>query len=199
MAGVEVVVFDLGGVLLDWNPRHLYRQVFDGDEDAMERFLTEVCTSDWNHALDLGRPFADAVAELAAAHPHHDAAVRAYWDRWDEMVPSDLPETVAVLAELAAADVATYGLTNFSAETFPRMAERFAWLAQLAGIVVSGEEGIGKPNPAAFLLLCERYDLDPTRCLFVDDLERNVATASRSTPPRTGPPPVGRLRMMARL
>jgi 2-haloacid dehalogenase len=176
MGDVEAVVFDLGGVLLDWDPRHLYRTLFD-DEEAMERFLDEVCTSEWNHAIDLGRPFADAVAELTAAHPDHAELIGAWWDRWDEMVPGELPGTVAVLEELAASAVPVYGLTNFSAETFPRMGARFPWLGLLRGVVVSGQEGIGKPDAEVFELVCSRFGLRPERCLFVDDLPRNVEGA----------------------
>jgi 2-haloacid dehalogenase len=175
-AVIDAVVFDLGGVLLDWDPRHLYRRVFD-DETEMEQFLAEVVSPAWNHELDLGRPFAAAVDQLAMTYPHHAEAVRAYWERWDDMVPGDLPETVALLEQLVERGVACYGLTNFSPETYPRMQTRFPWLGLLRGTVVSGHEGVGKPDPRAYRLLGERFGIDLGRALFVDDMQANVEGA----------------------
>jgi 2-haloacid dehalogenase len=174
------VIFDLGGVLINWDPRHLYRRLFAGDDAAMERFLAEVCTPDWNHGLDAGRPFAEAVAELVARHPRERARIEAYRHRWLEMVAGPIQPTVALLAELDAAGVPLWALTNWSAETFalvrPDPAYRF--LDRFRRIFVSGELRLVKPDPAIFCHLLDAIGAAPGECLFVDDAERNVAAAA---------------------
>src|SRR5918911_3336816 len=114
----DTVVFDLGGVLIDWDPRHLYRKLFAGDEPAMERFLAEVCTPGWNHALDAGQAFAEAVAELCSRHPRERERIEAYHRRWIEMVKGPIAPTVAILEELDGRGVPLWALTNWSSETF---------------------------------------------------------------------------------
>lgn len=174
----KAVVFDLGGVLIDWDPRYLYRKLL-ADEAAVEEFLATVCTPEWNAELDRGRPFAEGVAELVERHPEHAAAIAAYHERWPEMVAGDLPGTVEVLAELRAAGVPLYALTNWSAETFAITRGRFEFLEWFDGLLVSGEERVTKPDPAIFQLLLDRFGLDPTATVFVDDSEVNVAAARR--------------------
>jgi 2-haloacid dehalogenase len=174
----KAVVFDLGGVLIDWDPRHLYRKLL-ADEAAVEEFLATVCTPEWNAGLDRGRPFAEGVAELVERHPEHAAAIAAYHERWPEMVAGDIPGTVEVLAELRAAGVPLYALTNWSAETFAITRGRFEFLEWFDGLLVSGEERVTKPDPAIFQLLLDRFGLDPTATVFVDDSEANVAAARR--------------------
>ena len=174
----KAVVFDLGGVLIDWDPRHLYRKLL-ADEAAVEEFLATVCTPEWNAELDRGRPFAEGVAELVERHPEHAATIAAYHERWPEMVAGDIPGTVEVLAELRAAGVPLYALTNWSAETFAIARERFEFLEWFDGLLVSGEERVTKPDPAIFQLLLDRFGLDPTATVFVDDSEANVAAARR--------------------
>lgn len=174
----KAVVFDLGGVLIDWDPRHLYRKLL-ADEAAVEEFLATVCTPEWNAELDRGRPFAEGVAELVERHPEHAAAIAAYHERWPEMVAGDIPGTVEVLAELRAAGVPLYALTNWSAETFAITRGRFEFLEWFDGLLVSGEERVTKPDPAIFQLLLDRFGLDPTATVFVDDSEANVAAARR--------------------
>lgn len=169
-------MFDLGGVLVDWNPRHLYRQLFD-DEAAMEEFLATVCTPDWNEGMDRGRPFAEAVTALVAEYPDQAELIAAWHHRWPEMVAGALDETVAIAAELRAAGVPLYLLSNASAETYPNVLERFGFLGQLDGIVLSGEVGVAKPDPEIFEILCQRFGLSPAKTLFVDDVERNVVAA----------------------
>ena len=168
------VVFDLGGVLIDWNPRHLYRRLFNGDAVAMEHFLAHICTPEWNHQQDLGRTWADAVAERSARFPEHTAMIRLYAERWDEMVAGAIETTVEILEALKAAGWPLYSVTNFSAETFPRMVERFPFLQLFDGIIVSGVERVGKPDRAIYRILFERYRLDPGQCLFIDDVAVNV-------------------------
>jgi len=170
-------VFDLGGVVIDWDPRHLYRKVFAGDEAAMERFLAEVCTTDWNAEQDRGRPFADAISQLIADAPQHRANIEAYFERWGEMLAGEIPGTASVLRDLRSAGVGLYGLSNWSAETFPTALERFQCLQLFDGIVVSGSERVAKPDRRIFEIVCERYGLDPGACLFVDDAPANVLAA----------------------
>jgi 2-haloacid dehalogenase len=133
-----VAVFDLGGVLVDWNPRYLYRTLFGGDAAAMERFLAEVCTPAWNDEQDRGRPFAEACALLVRDHPDQRELIEAWPFRFDETMAGPIPGTVEILAELRARDVPLYALSNWSAETFPRAQARFPFLQWFRGIVISG-------------------------------------------------------------
>jgi 2-haloacid dehalogenase len=175
---VKAVVFDLGGVLIDWDPRYLYRKLLD-DEAAVEEFLATVCTPAWNAEQDRGRPFAEGVAELVERHPAHAAAITAYHERWPEMLGGVVDGAVEVLAELRAAGVPVYALTNWSAETFGVARERFEFLEWFDGVLVSGEERMIKPDPAIFRLLLDRFGLDPEATFYVDDSEQNVAAADR--------------------
>jgi len=172
----DAVVFDLGGVLIDWDPRHLYRKLL-ADEAAVEEFLATVCTPEWNAEQDRGRPFAEGVAELVERHPAHAAAIVAYHERWMEMLGGEIPGTVAVLAELRAAGVPLYALSNWSAETFRLTRGRFPFLEWFDGLVVSGEEGVTKPDRRIFELLIERFGLVAAATLFVDDSAANVIAA----------------------
>lgn len=169
----SAVVFDLGGVLIDWDPRHLYRKLID-DEAEMERFLAEVCSSDWNVQQDAGRSFEAGVRELVACHPGADALIEAYWQRWPEMLGGAIEETVEILAELKARAVPLYALSNWSAETWPHALERFEFLGWFDGLVISGFEGVAKPDPAIYRLLIERHRLTPGSTLYVDDVAANV-------------------------
>ena len=172
----KAVVFDLGGVLIDWDPRYLYRKLL-ADEAAVEEFLATVCTPEWNAEQDRGRPFAEGVAELVERHPAHAAAIAAYHERWPEMLGGEIAGSVEVLAELRAAGMPLYALTNWSAETFVVARERFGFLAWFDGVLVSGEERLIKPDPRFFRLLPERFGLDPEATFYVDDSEANVAAA----------------------
>ena len=172
----DAVVFDLGGVLIDWDPRYLYRKLL-ADEAAVEEFLATVCTPEWNAEQDRGRPFAEGVAELVERHPAHAAAIVAYHERWMEMLGGEIPGTVAVLAELRAACVPLYALSNWSAETFRLTRGRFPFLEWFDGLVVSGEEGVTKPDRRIFELLIERFGLVPVATVFVDDSAANVRAA----------------------
>jgi 2-haloacid dehalogenase len=173
---IDQVVFDLGGVLVDWNPRYLYRKLF-ADEAAMERFLAEVCTQAWNEEQDLGRPFAEGVALLAAAHPRERALIEAYDARWLEMLGDAHADTLALVEELRRAGVPLYALSNWSAEKFAIAAPRYPWLGWFRGVVISGQVRCKKPDAKIFRHLIERYRIAPERTLFVDDAEVNVAAA----------------------
>jgi 2-haloacid dehalogenase len=175
--GRPVIVFDLGGVLIDWNPRHLYRELF-GDEATMERFLAEVCHDAWNAEQDRGRTFAEAIEEAAARHPEQRALIEAYFARWGEMVAGEIDGAVAIVAELRDAGCELHALTNWSYETFPIARERFPFLTWFESILVSAEVGLIKPDPAIFLLLVERIGRTPEECIYIDDNARNVAAAA---------------------
>ena len=174
---VKAAVFDLGGVLIDWDPRYLYRKLL-ADEGEVEEFLATVCTPEWNAEQDRGRPFAEGVAELVERHPAHAAAIAAFHERWPEMLGGDIPGAVELLAELRATGLPLYALTNWSAETFVVARERFAFLDWFDGLLVSGEERIIKPDPAIFELLLDRFGLDPGSTFYVDDSPANVAAAA---------------------
>lgn len=179
--GPREVIFDLGGVLIDWDPRYLYRSLFPGDEAAMERFLAEICTPAWNLELDRGRAFAEAVAELATRHPDHRPAIEAYHTRWLEMVAGPIPGTVAILEELHARGTSLWALTNWSAETFAlvRSDPAYAFLDHFQRIFVSGELRLVKPDPAIFAHVLDAIGAEPGSCLFIDDSPHNVAAARK--------------------
>jgi len=170
------VVFDLGGVLIRWDPRHLYRQLMP--EDEIDAFLDEVGFDAWNHEQDAGAPWGPAVEAHAALFPHRRALLAAYPARFPDSLDGPVEGTVAILAELHAAGTRLVALTNWSAETFPYAEAAFDFLALFEGIVVSGREGVAKPDPAVFHLLLSRYDLDPAGTVFVDDSPANVAAAA---------------------
>ena len=176
-AMIDTVVFDLGGVLIDWNPRYLYRQLFD-DEAAMEHFLTKICTGPWNEQQDAGRPWNEAIARLSAEHPAHAPLIAAFRERWEEMLAGPIAGSVELLAELKARGVRLYALTNWSNETFPRALELYDFLHWFEGIVVSGEERLIKPDPRIYQCLFERYGIEPSRALYIDDARRNVDAAA---------------------
>jgi 2-haloacid dehalogenase len=173
---IDAVIFDLGGVLLDWNPRYLYRQMFD-DEDAMERFLRDVCTMEWHEANDRGVPFQVTCAQLAAEHPEHAEHIWAWGTRSEEMIGGPIDESVAILRELKGRGVPVYALTNMEATTYPQRRERFDFMRWFDGTVVSSSEGVIKPDPRIFRLLLDRYGLEAETTLMIDDNPRNVDAA----------------------
>jgi 2-haloacid dehalogenase len=169
-------VFDLGGVLLDWNPRYLYRKLFD-DEDEMERFLSEVCTMEWHHAHDLGVPPEQTVPPLIAAHPEYAEYIRAWPRRSEEMLAGPIEETVEILRSLKNAGIPIFALTNMESWTYPGRRDRYDFLRWFDGTVVSGLEGLAKPDPRVFETLLERFGLTPETTLFIDDSPANVEAA----------------------
>ncbi len=174
----DTLLFDLGGVLIDWNPRYLYCKLFGGDEAAMERFLTDVCATSWNHEMDAGKPFAQAVAERQREFPQH-ARLIALWDQgWEWMLGGPIAETVEVLRELRERGHRLGALTNWSAEKFPLALARYEFLDWFEDIVVSGQVGLAKPDPQIFRLTVERLQLDPARTVYIDDNLSNVEAGS---------------------
>jgi 2-haloacid dehalogenase len=174
---IDAVIFDLGGVLIDWNPRHLYRKLFD-DEAAMETFLGEVCAPAWNLEQDRGRPWAAAIAELSAQHPDQAELIAAYRARWPEMLNGPIAGTVAILEELDGAGTALFALTNWSAETYPHAEQIYGFLGRFRAVVVSGRIGLIKPDAAIYRHAIARFGVAPERTLFVDDSAKNVAGAA---------------------
>jgi 2-haloacid dehalogenase len=176
MDAIEAVVFDIGGVLLDWNPRYLYRELFD-DEAAMERFLAEVCTMEWHRANDLGVPYAHSCAALAERHPEQADLIWAWGRRTEEMIGGPIDGTVEVLRELLAAGVLCYALTNMEAETYPLRREGYEFMRWFQGTVVSSHERVAKPDPEIFHRLLERFGLSAATTLLIDDSQVNVDAA----------------------
>ena len=174
----RVVVFDLGGVLIEWDPRHLYRKLFAGDDAAMETFLAEVCTVEWNEGQDAGRRFDDAVADLMPRHADKRELIEAFGRRFGEMIPGAIEGSVAILDELKRRGTPLYAITNWSSETFPPQRARFPFLASFAGIVVSGDEGVIKPDRRIFEILLDRYRIDAGEAVFIDDNPANACAAA---------------------
>lgn len=173
---IDTVIFDLGDVLIAWDPRNLYRKLIP-DQEVMEDFLANVCTPAWNVRQDAGRSLEEGTAELLAAFPQHEAWIRAFYERWPEMLGGVIEGTAELLGQLRAGGCRVLALTNWSAETFPLAQRLFPVLGEFEGIVVSGQEGTIKPDPAIYRLLCTRYRVSPDRAVFIDDNPRNVEAA----------------------
>jgi 2-haloacid dehalogenase len=173
---IDAVVFDIGGVLLDWNPRYLYRKLFD-DEGEMEYFLSAVCTLEWHHDNDLGVPLDGTCGRLAAEHPEYAQMIWAWGRRSEEMIGGPIADTVELLRELHERAVRCYALTNMESWTFPVRRARFSFFQCFEGIVVSSHEGVAKPDLEIFRRVLQRFDLRAERTLLIDDAERNVDAA----------------------
>jgi len=174
---INTIIFDLGGVLIDWNPRHLYRKIFSSEEE-MERFLAEVCTPDWNVQQDGGKLFKTATEELTARFPEHAGNIALYYGRWKEMLGGEIKGTVAILNELKSAGMPLYALTNWSHEAFPEAYRRYRFMKLFDGIVVSGFEKIMKPEHAFYRILIDRYDITPSESVYIDDNRDNTRAAA---------------------
>jgi 2-haloacid dehalogenase len=175
---IDTVIFDLGGVLIDWNPEYLYAKIFKDDPEKMDWFLSTVCTPDWNMEQDAGRTFEDATQLLVKEYPEYKKEIAAFYDRWGEMIKDQIHGTVLILKTLKELnEVKLYALTNWSIQTFPIAKQRFNFLKQFDGIVVSGEENTRKPYSKIYKTTLERYNLSPERCLFIDDSLDNVNAA----------------------
>ena len=174
---MDTIIFDLGGVLIDWNPDYVFDKIFE-DPDRKQFFYENICTPDWNEEQDAGRSIQEATAVLVAKHPELEAEIRAYYGRWQEMLGGAIHETVDIFKELKATNGHRfYALTNWSAETFPIALETFDFLHWFDGIVVSGAERTRKPFPEFYQILLDRYNVEPEKALFIDDNYRNVLAA----------------------
>jgi len=176
VAANRKVVFDVGNVLIRWDPFHLYRALIP-DDDRRQWFLQNVCTSAWNIEQDRGRTWTEAVAGLVASHPEWEREIRAYDERWHETVPGIVEGSVAILEELKAKGETVYAITNFSREKWAECLIRFPFLQSFDGVVVSAHEQLLKPDPAIYRVLTQRYGLDAGECIFIDDSEKNVLAA----------------------
>jgi 2-haloacid dehalogenase len=171
---INTIIFDLGGVLIDWNPRYMYRTLF-GVESEMEDFLRTVCHHEWNEKQDAGRPFAEATEELVVAHPEKEKYIRAYFDRWPEMLGGAIEGTAAILEALhKKKEYRLLALSNWSAETFPFAQERFPFLGYFETVLLSGTEKLIKPDPRFFQLLQSRLHVDFSKSVFIDDVQKNI-------------------------
>lgn len=176
---ITAIIFDLGGVLIDWNPSYVFDNMFD-DEEKKKHFFENICTSDWNEKQDAGRPLKEATEELVAKHPEWKEYIEAYYGRWTEMLGGPIDETVAIFKELKERnEYKIYALTNWSAELFPIALERYDFLHWFDGRVVSGEEKMRKPFPEFYQLILNRFQLVAHETLFIDDNLRNVKAAQQ--------------------
>jgi len=180
MDTIKNVIFDLGGVLVDWNPEYVYLDVFDGNRKKMQWFFDEICTFDWNENQDAGYPLAQASADRIKLFPQYEQLIRMFYDRWEEMLGGQIDGTVAILKRLVVnPDYKVIALTNWSAETFPIALKRFEFLHWFEGIVVSGTEKTRKPFLDIYQITLDRYQLNPKKTLFIDDNKRNIEAAQK--------------------
>jgi len=176
---INTIIFDLGAVLIDWNPHYMYSTVFDNEEET-KHFLATVCTSDWNEEQDAGRPLQEGTDLLVQQYPEHEANIRAFYGRWHEMLGDPFWDTVEIFKRLKeTGKYKIYALTNRSAETFPVALERYEFLHWFDGIVVSGAEKMRKPTPEFYQVLLDRYNVKAEEALFIDDNKRNVLAAEK--------------------
>jgi len=174
---MDAVLFDLGKVLLDWNPRYFYSQFFDGDDRALERFLADAVPPQWVAEMDAGKPTVVAIAERQRLWPQHAELIGRWKEGWPQMLRGAIAGSVEILAELRRRGLRLYALTNFSTETFPVARARYEFLSWFEDIVVSGEHGIVKPDCRIYELAIRRCRLDVARTVFIDDTPANVETA----------------------
>jgi 2-haloacid dehalogenase len=178
MTKIDMIIFDLGGVLIDWNPDYVYRTIFDKEED-MRWFYKNICTSEWNEEQDAGRSLKEGTELLVKQFPHHETHIRAFYDRWEEMLGGPIHDTVEILRYLKFnTDLKLYALTNWSAETFHIALGRYEFLHWFNGRIVSGEEKTRKPFKGIYETLIERFDIEPSRAIYIDDNTRNLAPAA---------------------
>ena len=173
-----IPVFDLGGVFVDWNPMYLFRKLFETEEDALW-FHENICTSAWNLEFDAGEIYREGVAKLVTRFPRYWREIQAFDERWVETFGPFIQETIDIHDELVAQDVPTFAITNFSWEKWMTRLGAWPFLEKFDGVVVSGLEGLVKPDPRIYRVFCERYGLAPDSCVFIDDSEANIVAARR--------------------
>ncbi len=179
MNKVDSIIFDLGGVLIDWNPEYLYLDVFNGDRTKMQWFFDNICTGDWNENQDAGYPMAKATEERVTMFPEHEEHIRMFYGRWDDMLGDSIKGTVAILDKLVKSpDYKVVALTNWSHETFPKAIKKFEFLQWFEGIVVSGEEKTRKPFDDIYHLTLDRYNIKAEQSIFIDDNLKNIEAAN---------------------
>jgi len=176
---IKAIVFDFGNVLLEWDPRFVYRHYFPNDEEAMEAFLREIRFAEWNSQQDKGRSFEEGIAILAREHPHRAGLIQAYHDHWQDSIGGVISGSVDILKRLKQMGYPLYGLSNWSAETFPFALSKYDFFHLFDDMVISGHVGTVKPNPAIFDLLLEKIEKRAHDCLFIDDSAANIQQADR--------------------
>ena len=176
MNKIDTIIFDFGGVLVDWNPHYLYDFYF-GDTKKTDYFLTDICTPEWNAQMDGGKPFADGIAEKIAEHPEYEKEIRMYWTDWKQMMGNQIDGMQELLQDLKTAGYHIYGLSNWSAETFYQIRPKYPVFDLLEGFVLSGDEKCLKPEPKIYTILLDRYHINPNTAVFFDDNLANVEGA----------------------
>ena len=178
MAGIDSIIFDLGGVLVDWNPMYVYTDSYFKSQEQRDYFFANICTGDWNEEQDAGKSISDATEELVGKFPDWEQPIRDFYGRWTEMLRGPIPETVEIFRRLKeSGKYKLYALTNWQADLFQIALVRYNFLHWFHGRVVSGVEKTRKPFPAFYQILLDRYQVNPTNALFIDDNLRNVAAA----------------------
>ena len=176
---IKAIIFDIGGVLLDWNPRYLYQRYFPGQPQAMENFLAEINFFEWNAQQDKGRPFTEATAELSAQFPQHARLIQAYFAHYEDSISGPIEGTVDIFRALKSKGCPVYGLSNWSAETFPRARKQYPFLDWFDFVLLSGDVKLNKPDPAIFNLLLNKLGYSAPGCLLIDDSQANVDAAKK--------------------
>lgn len=174
----RTIIFDLGGVLLDWDRRHLYQKIFT-DPNELDHFLENVCSREWNAAIDVDKSFQDAMDELSLKFPEYEEQIKLYYPRWEEMIGGEIPGTVEILRELKENGYPLAALSNWSSETFPRVKDQYEFLSWFSPLMISGYIGYKKPDPEPFHILLHELGQDAGNCLFIDDMEDNIREARR--------------------
>jgi 2-haloacid dehalogenase len=175
---ITTIIFDLGNVLIDWNPKYVFDKLFE-DEERKKYFFENICTMEWNEAQDAGRSIKEATEELVAKYPDWKEYIEAYYNQWKEMLGGPIHDTVEIFKELKQSGrYKLYALTNWSAELFPYALEMYEFLHWFDGRVVSGEEKMRKPYPEFYHVLLKRFDVKPEEALFIDDSLRNIKAAA---------------------
>lgn len=176
---INAIIFDFGGVLLDWDPRYLYKRYFPGQPQAMDQFLNEIRFYEWNAQQDEGRPFSEAIAVHSERFPHYASLIQAYYDHWEESITGAISGTVDILHKLKQKGYPLYGLSNWSAETFPRARHKYPFFNLFDEIILSGEVKMIKPDPAIFNLLLNKIRRTASECLLIDDSLPNIISADK--------------------
>jgi 2-haloacid dehalogenase len=179
ISSIQAIIFDFGNVLLTWDPRNLYRHFFPNDSEAMERFLKEINFADWNLQQDKGRPFTEGIAILSGQFPHYSHLIQAYYDHWIDSVGGQIDGTVSILKRLKQAGYPLYGLSNWSAETFPHARKKYNFFDVFDDIVLSGEVGIVKPEPEIYQIMLNKIGRPANECLLIDDSLPNIHQAQK--------------------
>jgi len=177
-SNIKAIIFDYGNVLIEWDPRYVYNRYFPNDSEGMENFLQEVDFMGWNAYQDKGRTFKEGVADLSAQFPHYSHLIQAYHDHWKDSIGTAYWETVEIMKQLKAKGYPLYGLSNWSAETFPYARAKYDFFNLLDGMVISGHVGHVKPEPEIYDIMLEKIDRPAQECLFIDDSLPNIKQAN---------------------